>query len=92
MTGITREYLDRVDYLSVASTTNTEDEEAALELGVLRLTRALRRVLDLADEADENHARYMEGPILDRFIAPSNVHTSRLRAALAGTQTDGGVA
>ncbi len=74
MTGITREYLDKMKLSA-----NPE---------VWVLADALRGVLDLADEADENHARYMEGPILDRFVAPSNVHTSKLRAALAGTQTE----
>lgn len=77
MTPITREYLDALARQGIF------DPSALLDL-----IAALRRVLDLADEADENHARYMEGPILDRFIAPSNVHTSKLRAALAGTQTE----
>jgi hypothetical protein len=41
--------------------------------------------LALCDEADEAHARYLEGPILDRFIVPSNVRTDRLRAALTSS-------
>lgn len=37
----------------------------------------------LCDTADASHAEYLAGPIMDRFIAPSNVRVDALREVVA---------
>ncbi len=55
-----------------------------------RAYHALRdAVLALCDTADANHVEYLAGPILDRFIAPSNVRVDALREVVARVERGG---
>lgn len=40
-------------------------------------------VTGLCEQADRSHDEYLRGLILDRFIVPSNVTVSRIRAVVA---------
>ena len=48
----------------------------------------LAHVEALCDKADEAHADYLDGVILDRFVVPAHVTTEALRRVLDGGATD----
>ena len=45
-------------------------------------------VTGLCEQADRSHDEYLRGLILDRFIVPSNVTVSRIRAVVARVEGD----
>lgn len=65
------------------------DEAAAERDDWRRRYEALRDgVTGLCEQADRSHDEYLRGLILDRFIVPSNVTVSRIRAVVARVEGD----